>query len=92
MQSKALRLACPGTRRVCEGVAPAWTYDAFGEVRTQSGVLSTDFLFTGEQRDGESDLYYLRARYYDPSIGRFGSDSNPRLPDWKEEGHPTKQA
>jgi RHS repeat-associated protein len=28
-------------------------------------------LFTGEQRDSESDLYYLRARYYDPSIGRF---------------------
>jgi RHS repeat-associated protein len=33
--------------------------------------LSTDFLFTGEQRDDESDLYYLRARYYDPSTGRF---------------------
>jgi len=27
--------------------------------------------FTGEQRDGESDLYYLRVRYHDPSTGRF---------------------
>ena len=45
--------------------------DAFGEVRTKTGPLSTGFVFTGEQRDGESDLYYLRARYYDPSIGRF---------------------
>src|SRR5439155_18722074 len=30
-------------------------------------------LFTGEQRDGDSGLYYLRARYYDPAIGRFPS-------------------
>lgn len=51
--------------------AAEWTYDAFGEVRTQSGTLSTDFLFTGEQFDVGSDLYYLRARYYDPAIGRF---------------------
>ena len=28
-------------------------------------------LFTGEQRDADSGLCYLRARYYDPSIGRF---------------------
>jgi RHS repeat-associated protein len=40
-------------------------------VRTESGTLSTSFLFTGEQFDVASDLYYLRARYYDPSIGRF---------------------
>ncbi len=32
---------------------------------------ATAFLFTGEQQDGDSDLYYLRARYYDPEIGRF---------------------
>jgi RHS repeat-associated protein len=51
--------------------AAAWSYDAFGEVRTESGTLSTDFLFTGEQFDVASDLYYLRARYYDASIGRF---------------------
>lgn len=29
------------------------------------------FRFTGEQRDTESGMYYLRARYYDPMIGRF---------------------
>jgi RHS repeat-associated protein len=29
------------------------------------------FRFTGEQRDSESGLYYLRARYYDPQTGRF---------------------
>jgi RHS repeat-associated protein len=44
-------------------------------VRSKSGTLSTDFLFTGEQFDAEArpagDLYYLRARYYDPASGRF---------------------
>jgi RHS repeat-associated protein len=44
-------------------------------VRSKSGTLSTDFLFTGEQFDAEArpagDLYYLRARYYDPSTGRL---------------------
>ena len=39
-----------------------WTYDAFGEVRTKSGPLSTDFLFTGEQFDAKArpaqGLYY----------------------------------
>lgn len=34
-------------------------------------ALSTSLLYTGEQRDGDSSFYYLRARYYDPSIGRF---------------------
>jgi len=29
------------------------------------------WLFTGDQRDSESELYYLRARYYDPAIGEF---------------------
>jgi len=43
------------------GEAGEWTYDAFGEVRTESGTLSTAFLFTGEQFDVASDLYYLRA-------------------------------
>jgi len=41
-------------------------------------------LYQGRQQDPESNLYYLRARYYDPAIGRFiskdpikGKLSNP---------------
>ena len=31
--------------------------------------------FTGQMRDGETGLYYLRARYYSPAQGRFtGAD------------------
>ncbi|MBU3978759.1 RHS repeat-associated core domain-containing protein [Patescibacteria group bacterium] len=28
-------------------------------------------LYQGQQQDPESNLYYLRARYYDPATGRF---------------------
>jgi RHS repeat-associated protein len=45
-------------------------YDAFGAVRVQTGV-QLPLGFTGEQRDGESGLIYLRARFYDPKTGRF---------------------
>ncbi|HUF54868.1 MAG TPA: RHS repeat-associated core domain-containing protein [Dehalococcoidia bacterium] len=54
-----------------------WEYNAFGSIRA-SGGNSDSFLFTGQQFDadtpapeGQKGLYYLRARYYDPSLGRF---------------------
>ncbi|MEN3005375.1 RHS repeat-associated core domain-containing protein [Dehalobacterium formicoaceticum] len=31
-------------------------------------------LYAGEYYDEESGLYYLRARYYDPTEGRFISE------------------
>ncbi len=40
-------------------------------MRTLPGASPNYWLFTGEQRDSESSLYYLRARYYDPGTGRF---------------------
>jgi RHS repeat-associated protein len=52
-------------------VTAGYGYDVFGGVRTQSGTGDTDFKFTGEQLDADSEMYYLRARYYDPAIGRF---------------------
>ena len=35
--------------------------------------LSVLFGYAGEQRDPETGYYYLRARFYDPTIGRFTS-------------------
>jgi RHS repeat-associated protein len=35
------------------------------------GSSTQPFGFTGEQRDGETGLVYLRARMYDPQTGRF---------------------
>ncbi len=40
-----------------------YAYDVFGDVRVQSGGSGNYWLYTGEQRDSESELYYLRARY-----------------------------
>ncbi len=52
-------------------VTDTYSYDVFGAVRSQTGTSADYWLFTGEQRDGDSGFYYLWARYYDPSIGRF---------------------
>ncbi len=34
-------------------------------------VIGNDILFQGRRYDGETNLYYYRARYYDPIMGRF---------------------
>lgn len=34
-------------------------------------MISNPYLFTGREYDGEIDLYYYRARYYDYQRGRF---------------------
>jgi RHS repeat-associated protein len=44
-------------------------YDAFGNVQGLGGSA-----FTGREWDDETGLYYYRARYYDPKIGRFLSE------------------
>ncbi len=49
----------------------SYTYAAFGELLNQIGTTENSYLFTGEQFDTDLDQYYLRARYYDQSIGRF---------------------
>ena len=48
-----------------------YTYSSFGFPTLIEGSPQTDFLYTGEQWDPEAKILYLRARYYDPQIGRF---------------------
>jgi RHS repeat-associated protein len=45
------------------------SYDTFGSVRSQTGQSSI-FGFTGQQTDS-TGLSFLRARYYNPTSGRF---------------------
>ena len=45
-------------------------YDAWGNADTY-GSVSNPYFFTGRRYDLETGNYYYRARYYDPSIGRF---------------------
>ena len=54
-----------------------YTYDPFGELfddETEETTISNPFKFTGQYFDDEIiDEYYLRARQYNPHIGRFTS-------------------
>ncbi len=52
----------------------AYAYDAWGNpllTIPDSVGTKNKFRFTGEALDPGTGLYYLRARYYDPSVGRF---------------------
>ena len=48
-----------------------YDYDAFGNEKDRVGSDPNPFRYCGEYFDVESGAYYLRARYYDPSVGRF---------------------
>jgi RHS repeat-associated protein len=48
-----------------------YKYDAWGNVVSGRTDVPNRFLFTAEEQDPETGLYYLRARWYDPKIGRF---------------------
>jgi RHS repeat-associated protein len=45
--------------------------DPFGVSTATQGTSTQPFGFTGEPRDAETGLVYLRARMYDPQTGRF---------------------
>jgi RHS repeat-associated protein len=52
-------------------VQGTFAYNAFGEMIEQTGTANTSYLYTGQQFDDVTGLYSLRARYYDPNVGRF---------------------
>ncbi|MGE3793864.1 MAG: RHS repeat-associated core domain-containing protein [Dehalococcoidia bacterium] len=55
-------------------VTDTYVYDVFGTITSHSGPSTNYWLFTGEQQDratGDTGYYFLRARYYDPALGRF---------------------
>ena len=48
------------------------TFDSFGRVLDETNPsVSFRYGYTGRELDLESGLYYYRARYYDPEVGRF---------------------
>nr|WP_278281518.1 RHS repeat-associated core domain-containing protein [Clostridium saccharobutylicum] len=46
-------------------------YDAFGNVLDSKEQIHNRITYTGQQFDGVTGQYYLRARFYNPVIGEF---------------------
>jgi RHS repeat-associated protein len=51
-------------------VQNTYLYDAWGQVKTQTGSLANPFAHTSREI-GEASLNFYRARYYSPGVGRF---------------------
>ena len=56
----------------------AYEYDAFGVLLGNYGKVPGRLLYGGQQYDAEMEQYYLRARYYNPMIGRFMQEDTYR--------------
>jgi RHS repeat-associated protein len=65
------------------GGKSSMNYKPYGEMnRTDSsGPDITRFKYTGQEEDKETGLLYYKARYYDPSLGRFLQADNLTFPD-----------
>ena len=52
-------------------ITDTYDYTAYGKLFDSTGNTENSYRYTGEQFDSNLGNYYLRARYYDPSAGRF---------------------
>jgi RHS repeat-associated protein len=75
------------TTNAAGAVTLARQYDAWGNLQT--GGSEPSYAFTGREWDPEIGIYYYRARYYDPRLGRFLSeDPVPTTRRRREEQNP----
>jgi RHS repeat-associated protein len=54
-------------------VQNSYLHDAWGQVKSQTGSLTNPFTYTSREA-AEAGLSFYRARYYQPSLGRFLSE------------------
>jgi RHS repeat-associated protein len=71
---------------LAQGGSPAGVtrYLPYGAIRLETGVWPTDRRFTGQRWEASLGLYDYRARFYDPTLGRF-LQPDPLVP---EPGNP----
>jgi RHS repeat-associated protein len=56
-----------------------YTYDSFGKQTASIGSVVNPLQYISREFDGETGLYYDRARYYDTTAGRFVSEDPIRF-------------
>ncbi len=54
-------------------ITDRYTYDAYGNLLSSQGSTVNPYRYDGQYFDSLTGLYDLRARYYDPTTGRFTS-------------------
>ena len=52
-------------------VAATFSYDPYGNLTGHTGTTDTPLRWNGQYQDTDTALYYLRARYYDPTTAQF---------------------
>ncbi len=60
-------------------IANSYVYDSYGRRLTVAESVIQPYSYTGREYDGESGLYFYRARYFDASTGRFLSEDPIRF-------------
>jgi len=55
-------------------VSAQYAYKPFGEMVRNDQTVTNSLRFQSRPYDAETGLYYFRARYYDPELGRFISE------------------
>ncbi len=59
-------------------IRKSYRYDAFGNILKETGDIPKRLTYTGQMYDGAAVQYYLRARFYNPAIGRFMQEDTYR--------------
>ncbi|MDX2109157.1 MAG: PKD domain-containing protein [Verrucomicrobiota bacterium] len=52
-------------------VTDTYHYDAFGNLLSSTGTTDNDYRYNAQRFDANTGFYHLRARLYNPEIGRF---------------------
>ena len=61
-------------------ITDRYSYDAYGNLTSSQGTTTNAYRYDGQQFDASTGLYQLRARYYDPTTGRFLSRDTALTP------------